>query len=318
MSAQTASVDNQAGVAPVGELFASDPTGLATAQRVGSGMNVPPSSQLSAGVAAATLKLARGGQVRICPRSSLNINRGGQGLMLGLGSGSIEIDYRLNQSVADVLVTPDFNIRLVGPALYHFALGVNNKGDTCFKPLRGNASGVVFSELLGEDSYGVMADEKALFAAGKLAGRSTLDSECGCPAPPALQADSSNPGSGPTSAQPPLVPTADVTAPLPPGRPGETHVEVETPFVFSAHDPAKPNTAAKLNVSLLPNVFFVQEEDDPTILVEKPAAVSVKSRTPEPAPKTEANDSNKEESKKEEKKGFLARVKGFFGSIFRR
>jgi len=108
-----------------------------------------------------------------------------------------------------------------------------------------------------------------------------------------------------------------VTAPLPPGRPGETHVEVETPFVFSAHDPARPNTAAKLNFSTLPNVFFAQEEDEPTILVEKPAEVSIKSKTPEPAPKNGANDSNNEESKKE-KKGFLARVKGFFGSIFRR
>jgi hypothetical protein len=317
MSAQTASVDNPGGVAPVGELFASDPAGLTTIQPAGSGMNVPPGSQLSAGVAAATLRLARGGQVRICPRSSLNINRGGQGLMLGLGSGSIEIDYRLNQSVADVLVTPDFNIRLVGPAVYHFALGVNNKGDTCFKPMRGNASGVVFSELLGEDSYGVMADEKALFAAGKLAGRSSLDSECGCPAPPALQADTSDPGTSPTSARPPLVPTPDVTAPLPPGRPGETHVEVETPFVFSANDPARPNTAAKLNFSTLPNVFFVQEEDEPAILVEKPAEVSIKSKAPEPVPKTGTSSSN-EESKKEEKKSFLARVKGFFGSIFHR
>lgn len=313
------SVDNTAGVAPVGELFASDPTGLAVAQPAGSGMNVPPGSQLSAGVAAATLKLARGGQVRICPRSSLNVNRGGQGLMLGLGSGSIEIEYRLNQSVADVLVTPDFNIRLAGPAVYHFALGVNNKGDTCFKPLRGNTSGIVFSELLGEDSYGVMADERALFAAGKLAGRSALDSECGCPTPPALRGDAAEPGSSPNPARSPSVPTPDVTAPLPPGRPGETHVEVETPFVFSARDPAKPNAAAKLNVSLLPNVFFVQEEDEPAILIEKPAEVSVKSRTPETAPNTGANSSgNHREEPKKENKGLLARVKGFFGSIFRR
>jgi len=281
-------------------------------------MNVMPGSELTAGVAAATLKLARGGQVRICPRSTLNINRGGQGLMLGLGSGSIEIDYRLTQSAADVLVTPDFNIRLVGPAAYHFVVGVNNKGDTCFKGLRGNASGVVFSELLGEDSYGVMADEGALFAGGKLAGRAALTSECGCPAsPPTLRAGASEPGNGPTPPRPPLTPTTDVTAPLPPARPGEAHVEVEAPFVFSARDSAKPNTAAKLNVSLLPNVFFVQEEDEPAVLVEKPAEVSVKSKAPEPVPKTGANEKEKDESKKE-KKGFLARLKGFFGSMFHR
>jgi hypothetical protein len=301
----------------VGELFASDPAGLAISQPAGSGMTVLPGSELSAGVAAATLKLARGGQVRICPRSSLNINRGGTGLMLGLGSGSIEIDYRLAQSATDVLVTPDFNIRLAGPAAYHFAVGVNSKGDTCFKGLQGNGSGVVFSELLGEDSYGVMADEGTLFAGGKLASRAALTSECGCPAPPpTLRAGgASGPGNGPTPAQTPLVPTADVTAPLPPARPGEAHVEVEAPFVFSARDPAKPNTAARLNVSLLPNVFFVQEEDEPAVLVEKPAEVSVKSKTPEPMPK---NGANEKDASKKEKKGFLARLKGFFGAMFHR
>jgi hypothetical protein len=275
-----------------------------------------PGSELTAGVAAATLKLTRGGQVRICPRGSLNINRGGKGLMLGLGSGSIEIDYRLTQSAADVLVTPDLNIRLVGPAAYHFAVGVNSKGDTCFKGLRGNASGVVFSELLGEDSYGVMADEGALFAGGKLASRVALTSECGCPAPPlTLHAGASEPGNGPAPARPPSVPTADVTAPLPPARPGEAHVEVEAPFVFSARDAAKPNTAARLNVSLLPNIFFTQEDDEPAILVEKPAEVSVKSKTPEPVPKTGANE---KDASKKEKKGFLARLKGFFGAMFHR
>ena len=75
--------------------------------------------------------------------------------MLGMGAGAIEVNYRLDQPIVDLLVTPDFNIRLTGPASYHFIVGVNGNGDTCFKSLPGNNSRAIFSELLGEDVHGV-------------------------------------------------------------------------------------------------------------------------------------------------------------------
>src|SRR5262249_57017588 len=81
--------------APVGELFPSEPGAPAMAQPAGTGISVLPGSELAAGIAPATLKLARGGQVRICPRSGLNLNESGQGLMVGMNTGAIEIDYRL-------------------------------------------------------------------------------------------------------------------------------------------------------------------------------------------------------------------------------
>jgi hypothetical protein len=281
-------------------------------------MAVLSGSQLSAGIAAATLKLARGGQVRLCPRSGLTVNRGGPGLMLGIGAGAIEIDYRLDKSAADVLVTPDFNVRLAGPGTYHWAVGVTSKGDTCFKPLRGNNSGIVVSELLGSDSYGLVADERADFPGGKLANHSSLDGECGCPLPEPVVVATSDPAADSKSATPPIIATNDVTAPLPPQRPGESHVEVETPFVFSAKSAGttRPNVTAKLRFSSLPNVVFAQEEIAPTVLVEEPGKVSTNEAKPASEPESESKNT-KDEAKKE-KKGFMGRVKGFFGSIFRR
>jgi hypothetical protein len=280
-------------------------------------MAVLSGSQLSAGVAPAILKLVRGGQVRLCPRTGLTVNRGGPGLMLGMGAGAIEIDYRLDGSSSDVLVTPDFNVRLTGPGTYRWAVGVTTKGDTCFKPLRGNTSGIVVSELLGSDSYGLVADERADFPGGKLANHSSLDGECGCP-PAASTAVAAADPADTNRTTPPLVPTNDVTAPLPPQRPGESHVEVETPFVFSARAAGgtRPNAVAKLQFSSLPNVVFLQEDVDPDVLVDKPAEVSTKEAKPAPSPADQAKN-QKDESKKENK-GFMGRVKGFFGSIFHR
>jgi len=83
---------------------------------------------------------------------------------------------------------------------------------------------------MGTDSYGVGPNEGAIFLAGKLASRTPLASDCGCPAltAPVLQ--------------------ADITAPLSLERPGATHLEVNAPFVFSASatGDARPNVVARL------------------------------------------------------------------------
>src|SRR5260370_7087026 len=110
-------------------------------------MSVLPGSEVAAGIAPATLQLTRGGQVRLCPKSSLNVNASGQGLMVRMNTGAIEIDYRLSQSVTALLLKPDFNIRLVGPAGYHFALGMNAQGHTSTKPLPATHTPPSFSHL---------------------------------------------------------------------------------------------------------------------------------------------------------------------------
>src|SRR5262245_17447608 len=141
------------GPVPLGELFPSDGGGANTVQLAGSGMTVVSGAELSAGIAPATLKLYRGGQVRICPRSGLGVSAGGHGLMLATGAGALEVDYQLSAEAADVLITPDFNVMLVGPGTFHFALEVSKRGDTCVKPLPGNSAEISFSELVGTGTY---------------------------------------------------------------------------------------------------------------------------------------------------------------------
>jgi hypothetical protein len=304
--------------ATIGELFASD-TGSGSMQLAGSGMGVLSGSELSAGIAPATLKLARGGQVRICPRSGLSVTANGQGLMLATGAGSVEVDYQLNQQVADVLITPDFNVMMVGPGTFHFALGVNKRGDTCVKPLTGNSSEITFSELLGTGVYKAQPSQSVVFQGGKLESPAALNGECGCPpAPPMMQAEAQpSPSPAPakessTNAKPAervAVASNEPTSPLPPDKPGQVHVQVDAPFVFNARSGPRPYSVAKVQFSSLPNVYFVQEKVDPIVLKEKQPEVSLKAEAQPPKP---------EEKPKKEKKGFMGRLKGFFGSLFHR
>jgi hypothetical protein len=302
-------------VPAVGELFASDASSSSSMQLAGSGMSVYSGSELSAGIAPATLKLVRGGQVRICPHSGLNVTSSGQGLMLATGAGTLEIDYQLNQQAADVLMTPDFNVTLVGPGTFHFALGVNKKGDTCVKPLPGNASEVTFSELLGTGIYKAGPDQTMVFRGGKLDAKTALTGECGCPPAAPMMRVETQPSPTPRDEAPKptervAVASNETTSPLPPDKPGQVHVQVDTPFVFSARPATgRPYSVAKVQFSSLPNIYFVQEKVDPIVLTDKQPDVSLTASAG--TPKTE-------EKPKKEKKGFVGRVKGFFGSLFHR
>ena len=283
-------------------------------------MSVVSGAELSAGIAPATLKLYRGGAVRLCPRTGVSVSAGGHGLMLATGVGALEVNYQLTQDSVDVLITPDFNVTLVGPGTFHFSLEVNKKGDTCVKPLPGNTSEITFSELLGSGTYKAKADEAAFFPGGKLQHASSFTGDCGCPpAIPAMRAEAPPLSPTPTPSQPPnpapapehvAVASSAPASATPPDHPGDVHVEVDAPFVFSAR-PVGPSVA-KLQVSSLPNVFFVQEQVDPVVLKEKQPEVSTQAAAEPPKP---AETPRKE---KTEKKGFFGRIKGFFGSLFHR
>lgn len=305
---------------PVGEMFVTTPGAPAEEQPAGTGMAVLPGSELSAGMTPVVLKLARGGQVRICSQTRVSVNSGGQGMMLGLGVGGAEIDYGVAAGSTDVLFTPDFEIRLAGPAHYHFGVGVTSSGSTCFKPRLGNTSGVVFSELLGQEIFGAGAEEATLFPEGKIAGRSPLTETCGCPAPPAVKqvvaqpeapvaprAESSSTAGAKSS---PGAAPSEPPAPSTPAPPIQNHIEVETPFVFSGSAAAIPGTVAKIQFSSLPNTVLAQEDPEPIVLADSSSAPAQELKkaeaTPSPAPE------------KKEKKGFMGRLKGFFGGLFHR
>ncbi|HEY2394312.1 MAG TPA: hypothetical protein VGK22_24290 [Candidatus Angelobacter sp.] len=305
-------------VPPVGELFASSTGSNSSVQLAGSGMSVYSGSELSAGIAPAMLKLTRGGQVQICPHSGLNVTSSGQGLMLATGAGNIEIEYQLARQMADVVITPDFNLTLVGPGTFHFALGVSKKGDTCMKPLPGNTAEVTFSELLGTGIYKSQPNQAVMFRSGKLDAPAQLSGDCGCPpVTPVMRAEAPPPptpapakDNNANSADKVAVASNEPTSALPPDKPGQVHIQVDAPFVFSARSTTgRPYSVAKVPLAKLPNTYFVQEKVDPIVLMEKKPEVSLKADAE--APKIP-------DKPKQEKKGFMGRVKGFFGSLFHR
>jgi hypothetical protein len=108
-------------------------------------------------------------------------------------------------------------------------------------------------------------------------------------------------------------PVADLTAPLPPTRPGQVEVQVEAPFVFSgsaAVANVKPYSVAKVSFSSLPTALFPTEVVDPVVATPSPQVTEVKSVATVKPPEASAA--------KKPKKGIFGRVKGFFGAIFRR
>src|SRR5579872_7370778 len=264
----------------IGELFAAGNGRQTPTLLSGSGIAVSSGSNVSAGKSAATLRLVRGGEVRVCPQSSVMINAlpDNEAFVLGMGNGDVEINYPIND-FADTLITPDFKILLAGPGTFHFALGVSAHGDTCIRPLRGNTSSVIVSETQSQATYQVKADESVLFPGGKLDGHSPFVAECGCPSPlPSLLAErrESEGGEAATSKQP-------------------VQLQAEAPLVFRGDQQVQqPYTIAKVKFSSLPNELLPQEKVEPVVLGTK---------SPE--------STNKKES-------FFSRIKGFFSSIFHR
>lgn len=296
----------------IGELFASETTAHGPVLLAGTGMSVASGSQVAAGKSVATLRLSRGGEIRLCPSAALtvsavqnNLPQRSQELMLSMDTGSLELDYPLND-LADTLMTPDFKLTLAGPGVFHFAFGVNNRGDTCIKPLRGNNASLILTEMVGDAVYQVKQDEAVLFTGGKLSGKMPLDMSCGCPVPaPVIQAKVNEP---PKSEQPPKPASqpkpakslaaqapSDVTAPLPAEKPGDVHVQVDAPLVFRADQPEPAYTVARIRFSALPNINLPQENEKPVVLKPGKGEVSAKDK---------------------EKKGFFGRIKGFFGALF--
>jgi hypothetical protein len=288
----------------IGELFASETTAHGPVLLAGTGMEVASGSQLTAGNSVATLRLARGGEVRICPNAALTVSTAQNNpappgtereLMMAMDVGSLELDYPIND-LADTLITPDFKFMLPGPGVFHFALGVNDHGDTCIKPLRGNSASVIVAEMAGTGVYQVKPGEALMFNGGKLSGREPLVGSCGCPAPlPVLQANA-NPEPTTQPEHPEI--SANAVAPAAPDQaPPETsnpplRPAVQTPLVFRGDQPKLPVLApAKVRFSTLPNVFLTQENKKPIVLKPGKGEVS-------------------------KKKGFFGRIKGFFAALF--
>lgn len=167
----------------LGELFAGDADVRGLVRLADNGMRIFSGSQITAADGVATLQLTRGGQLRVCPRTSLSLaaSNPGHALSLGLSAGAVELDYELD-AAADTLLTPDFRLQLVSPGRFHLAISVAPSGDTCLHALAGNDAAVFVTEMRSNESYQLAAGRSVLFRGGQLTQTAAAPSACGCPA----------------------------------------------------------------------------------------------------------------------------------------
>lgn len=149
------------------------------------GSRVASGSSITARDEAAVLRLTRGGEVRVCPGTTLSVATSptGQDLLLGMNTGAIETHYHLEES-SDSVLTPDFRIVLPGPGEFNVAIKSDSRGDTCVSSLAGSNASVVVAELLGNGTYEIKPEQQVLFRQGRMQLVETPLTPCGCARPP--------------------------------------------------------------------------------------------------------------------------------------
>ncbi len=226
--------------APIGDMVASDATVKGSVQAVANGTRVMSGSEIKAGSNTASIRLLRGGEVRVCPRSavSLTASQSGRDLAIGMGTGGIETHYRLRSS-ADTIMTPDFRILLAGPGTFEYAISADSRGNTCVKSLEGNGASIIVSEIMGDGTYQIQPGEQAYFRNGSVANPGkTVPLDCGCPPPVAVMNANTQPAQSAPVPVPPVPPTASTPAPPPAQAPfaQPTKVPANSPeAVFAEH-----------------------------------------------------------------------------------
>jgi hypothetical protein len=261
----------------------------------------------------AIVRLPRGGEVRVCPGTSLSLtpSQNGHDLMFGISSGAIEAHYSMDTS-SDVILTPDFRILLPGPGNFNLAVSADPQGNTCVRGMQDNTASVIVSEAMGNGSYQVHPNEEIMFRAGRLNNvSSAIPATCGCPVAlvPVMRAAATP--TAPTSAAPATalpassVPIAAVPGADPPTdqrNPHEVHVQVDAPLVFSARQQPVPPTPSEAQLSRLPSLSTRRSEPDLLSFAAVPPATVTYYKL---------------ERGQKPRHGLLGKLRGFFTTVFR-
>lgn len=278
----------------VGEMYATDASVRGSVLFAGGGTKIESGSSVTAGDATADLKLARGGDVRICPKTTVSVTSSGNGrdLMFAMNTGSVEAHYTLGSS-ADSVMTPDFRILLAGPGIFHFAISSDSQGNACVRALPQNTASLIVSELNGDGTYQVKPNVQVLFKHGSVADPSPfVPPDCGCPAPAPQPVERA-------AAKPPEPPPMQMNdLPLP----AVQHMEMEAPLVFHAKEPEAEFDFAVARLRLTESPMFAQRA-----VLPPPAPPAVT-----PVTNTAANP-----PKSKEKKGLFGKMRSFFASVFK-
>ena len=281
-------------------------------------------SSLTAGSDTLLLHLSRGGEVRVCPGTTVSVTPGknAHDLMLGMSTGGLETHYALTAS-ADTVLTPDFRILFAGPGEFDYAVSADSHGNTCVRGLAGNNSSAIVSELMGDRVYQVKPSEQAVFHLGRIDKIDTeIPPECGCPQPVPVMRTNASPaktipdtelpanatlGSGspssenadkPASVAPEVLSHGPETRPLPASQPDDVHIQVEAPLVFHAKSAANAPPAPAAEASALPVMISSARTVPLEPQVQPPDAAAAGAQA------------------KAAHHGFFGKIKGAFSAIF--
>lgn len=287
---------------------------------------------ITAGDHAVDVKLARGGELKVCGTTKVQLSRdtsvhaADAGLMIALDRGALEASYKPGK-YSDVLLTPDLRILISGPGFADLKIRVNEKGDTCIDNHGANAPYVTVTSQFSGGLYRVQANQRVMFEGGSLT--KVVDNErepCGCPetAPPTVLV-ANVPTKGKRSqaviaaekANPfPLAESEGLTKPAPlPTKPvvpvGQVHAEVQAPIGYDAG--TTPNPAVKGAAGAAPVRHPVADSGGSVLAIKNPTV------SPSTTPSTTHAEIEAVPAKTmqvEQHRGFFHAIGHFFKRMF--